>query len=279
MVPCVLVSPATGTWQLATDRHVAILGSGSWVLLSLATANWQLEANMKIVFFGDSITRGSPGASYLDILMEELPEETIENQGRGGETAASLQKRIRWVSWDEPFDLAFVWVGVNDLIFKVDWSSPKQDALKEPWPEMIHDFRDYFHLMLLDASAISTRVVAVAPLFLGENYGSVHNQRLQELGKSIEEVAQEFENVEYLDLRDTFVSELQAKNISAAPAGSAEEATGDRKPDSRVDDKNGSWQGELYFTVDGVHLSEVGAQIVADVFVEKIICVAAELGL
>ena len=248
-------------------------------MVSLATANRQLEANMKIVFFGDSITRGSPGASYLDILMEELPEETIENQGRGGETAAGLQKRIRWVSWDEPFDLAFVWVGVNDLIFNVDWSSPKQDRLKQPLVEMVNDFGDYYHLILLDASAIATRVVAISPLFLGENYDSIHNRRLQVLGKRIEEMAQQFDNVEYLDLRDSLISELEAKNILASPARSAEEATGDTKPDQSVDDESGSWQGELYFTVDGVHLSEAGAQIVADALVEKIICLAAELGL
>lgn len=47
-----------------------------------------------IAFFGDSLTEGSPGVSYFDILKDKLPNENLLNFGKGGDTVISLYKRI-----------------------------------------------------------------------------------------------------------------------------------------------------------------------------------------
>ena len=89
---------------------------------------------MKIAFYGDSLTEGLIGASYIEILREKLPEYTLLNYGKNGDTVLSLYRRIVKMKSLEPVDLAFLWVGVNDVFIKVSWHYPLfKTLLRKPW--------------------------------------------------------------------------------------------------------------------------------------------------
>ncbi len=43
-----------------------------------------------IAFWGDSLTEGFPGASYFEILKQQLPEDKLINYGKGGDTVIAF---------------------------------------------------------------------------------------------------------------------------------------------------------------------------------------------
>jgi lysophospholipase L1-like esterase len=220
---------------------------------------------MKIVFFGDSITRGSPGASFFDILQKKLPGHTLINQGKGGEKAFTLYQRVKKMVWKEQIDLSFLWVGVNDLIFNViDWSAPfSENSLRQPWDEVIPFFRKYFGYLLEHLSNLSRKVFTVPPLFIGEDLESIWHEKLEELAENIKEVTGLYKNAEYLDLRAYFIFKLKQKEDLVLPAK-------DKRARQLRKGRDMLCPNELRFTIDGVHLNDVSARIVANVFFEKI---------
>jgi lysophospholipase L1-like esterase len=220
---------------------------------------------MKIVFFGDSITRGYPGASFFDILQKKLPEHTLINEGRGGERAFTLYQRVKRMAWKEWVDISFLWVGVNDLIFNIaDWSSPfSKDSLREPWDGVMSSFGEYFGYLLEHLSSFSCQVFTVPPLFIGEDLEGLWYEKLEELAGVIKEATGLYKNAEYLDLRGYFISKLREKGKGELPAD-------DAKTQQFGGNVSVFGAGELRFTIDGVHLNEAGAQIVADFFFKKI---------
>ena len=77
---------------------------------------------MKIAFWGDSLTEGRPGSSYFNNLAARLPDHDLVNYGRGGDTAISLHKRILRMEPLEPVDMAFLWIGTNDVFLGLSFS-------------------------------------------------------------------------------------------------------------------------------------------------------------
>jgi len=49
---------------------------------------------MKIACYGDNLSEGLPGVSYIELLRKALPEHTILNCGKGGATVRSLYHRL-----------------------------------------------------------------------------------------------------------------------------------------------------------------------------------------
>lgn len=68
-----------------------------------------------LVCFGDSITEGAIGASYVDRLRERLPSARVINAGINGDTVVHLLRRAeRDVIAHQP-DVVTIMVGLNDL--------------------------------------------------------------------------------------------------------------------------------------------------------------------
>ena len=83
---------------------------------------------MRIGFFGDSLTEGLPGVPYVGILQERFPSDELVNFGRGGDSVVGTLQRVRSLRSEKPFDLAFVWTGVNDVLARISWASPRRVA-------------------------------------------------------------------------------------------------------------------------------------------------------
>jgi lysophospholipase L1-like esterase len=71
---------------------------------------------MKLVFFGDSLTQGTFGVSYLDKLAAAVRGHHFINQGINGDTSLNLYRRVAADVLAEKPDGCLVMVGINDAI-------------------------------------------------------------------------------------------------------------------------------------------------------------------
>ncbi len=170
---------------------------------------------MRIAFFGDSLTRGVPGCSYFALLGERLPGHTLVNYGVGNDTVVSLYRRVARMRFAEPFDVAVLLVGVNDVgDGSSSWSFRLVNALeRKPAARSLEEFRKYYRKTLGVLRRAAPRVVAVSPLLKGEDVANAYNRELAAICRLIEEEATR-SGTEYLDLRSVFVRWLAGKRIS-----------------------------------------------------------------
>jgi lysophospholipase L1-like esterase len=74
-----------------------------------------MASQKTLVCFGDSLTEGVIGASYVELLRKRLPGAHIVNAGINGDTTLNLLRRVeRDVAPHRP-DLVVVLVGLNDV--------------------------------------------------------------------------------------------------------------------------------------------------------------------
>jgi lysophospholipase L1-like esterase len=71
---------------------------------------------MKIVFFGDSITQGTYGTSYVDKLAGMLRGHHFINEGIGGDTSLNLLRRVENSLFAHEPEGVVLMVGINDAL-------------------------------------------------------------------------------------------------------------------------------------------------------------------
>jgi lysophospholipase L1-like esterase len=183
---------------------------------------------MRIAFLGDSLTEGHPGESYLARLRRLLPGDELRNGGRGGDTVPALLARLEHTGL-EPVDLALVWIGVNDA-FLGDWYLPDLD-----------DLGATAHRLRLVYDRILDLVLSCAPLAVC--VPPVLPDPFEQDG-----VAER-------------VAELTVMMADAAAARGARARVFDLRPAFAAERRTTAG-----FTIDGVHLSARGADVVAAAF-------------
>jgi lysophospholipase L1-like esterase len=227
---------------------------------------------MKIAFIGDSLTAGIPGSSYFAILRERLPGHMLVNLGKGNDTAISLYHRIARRLGNEQFDLAFLWVGVNDVGGEGAWLFQVANVLRrQPRAKSLDEFRTYYQYTLDLLCCNARRVIAVAPLLKGEEIDNEWNRQIDVLARAIKDLTAHYERAEYFDLRPTFYQKLTGKQASNHLPGSPLHVGWDilaLRNDAQVDAK--AAQRGLHLTLDGVHLNSAGAALVSEAFLEII---------
>ena len=221
---------------------------------------------MNIIFFGDSLVEGIPGESSFNILKEKLPEHSFINLGKGGDTVISLLRRIRRMEIKKRYDVAFIWVGVNDILVRVSLKYPPiKEFLHQPWVKNIEEFNEYYFELLNLVSANANKTFTVSPLVIGEDVNNEWNKKLGEISAEIEKLSMKFKNVDYVDIRKDFISILATKEPSSYIIDSvfwdSIIAWLFNTPEF-IEEK--SHERGLYLTLDGVHLNRAGAQLVAD---------------
>ncbi len=221
---------------------------------------------------GDSLTEGRLGSSYLAILHEKLPGHTLVNLGRGNDTVVSLYRRLSKWRWGEPFDMAFVWVGVNDVARGSPWTFQAVGLLKrQPRSRNLAEFRAYYEATLDLLRRYACRVVAVSTALKGEDVTSPCNCELDMLSEVIRELASRGERTEYLDVRAVLVERLAGKRISNYLPSSVMRVALDALTlrSGKQIDRRAAERG-LHLTLDGIHLNSAGAQLVAETFLQII---------
>jgi lysophospholipase L1-like esterase len=230
---------------------------------------------MRIAFFGDSLTSGVPGSSFFAILRERFPDDTLLNLGKGNDTVVSLYRRISAMQFDKPLDIAFLWIGVNDVSQTDRWPYRAFNTLlAQRRARDMDEFRAYYRATLNLLCHNARRVIVAPPALKGETLENRWNRRLADLAMLIQDVTANCVRAEFLDLRTIFAQKLAQRPIIS-----------DHVPENpfrvlldalilRTDeeiDRKAADRG-LYLTLDGVHLNSAGARLVAEEiarFVEK----------
>jgi len=227
---------------------------------------------MRIAFVGDSLTEGIPGSSFYAVLRKRLARHTLVNLGKGNDTVISLYRRLTRLRWDEPFDIAFLWIGVNDVVGGSPWSFQVVNTLlRKPHAKDRDEFRAYYQATLDLLCRHARRVIAVSPLLKGEDIHNPWNHKLKVLAQVVGELASRHERTEYLDLRAAFVRRLADQPVSGYLPTSVIRVALDAltlRSDEQID-QQAAGRG-LHLTLDGIHLNSVGARMVAEMFLETI---------
>ena len=223
---------------------------------------------MRIGFFGDSLTSGVPGSSYVTMLRRRFPEHTLLNYGRGNDTVVSLRRRVSAMRFDQPLDLAFLWIGVNDVL-RVDrwWYRTFHTLLRQRRARDTDEFCACYRATLRLLCDQAGRVVVAPPALKGEDLENAWNRRLADLAGLIKEIAADCDWAQFLDLRAAFERELAGRPGSDHLPRNPLQVPLDAltlRTDLQVDAR--AAQRGLHLTLDGVHLNSAGARLVAGEF-------------
>jgi lysophospholipase L1-like esterase len=133
---------------------------------------------MRIAFFGDSLTSGIPGSAYLSIMRRRLTEHTLINFGKSNDTAVSLHRRVAAMRFNGVFDLAFLWVGVNDVFGQAHWLHRSFNTLVgQRRARDLDEFEASYQASMDILCRHAGRAVAVSPLIRGEKPDNRWNRR------------------------------------------------------------------------------------------------------
>jgi lysophospholipase L1-like esterase len=230
------------------------------------------KMRLKIAFLGDSLTEGIVGASFFDILAKKLPEHQLINYGKGGDTVISLFHRLHNMDLKSPLDIGFLWIGVNDVFVKTSWPRPFIKRLRgQPWAKSHQEFQDTYRSMLKFLRDKMVHIFVLSPLFIGEDLDNLWNKELATFSKIICDLSVSYPNVEFVDLRKYFISQLTSKKISPyVPKSTVRVILDALFAKSQEELEKKALERGLHFTIDGVHLNRAGAERIADVLLEKI---------
>jgi lysophospholipase L1-like esterase len=193
---------------------------------------------MRIAFYGDSLTEGWPGAAFMPLLERRLPRHTLVNRGRAGDTTRDLLLRLRRDGLEQA-DLAVVWIGTNDAFMPAGegpfWDGGEWLSAGEPppsWSAVLASSAHDYDLVLELVSGVTPRLLLAPPVVPDPTLGRPWTSRLADVAGLVEAAACR-RPAAFCDLRQAF--------SGAGP-----------------------------FTIDGIHLNEAGAAVVASSFATAI---------
>jgi lysophospholipase L1-like esterase len=219
---------------------------------------------MKIIFFGDSLTQGTFGASYVDKVAAAMRGHHFINQGVNGDTSLNLFRRVDQDVIAERPDGVFVMIGVNDAVSSVEPQSHLYYRFMKRLPQgqvSPVSFRENMRALLgkLIAAQIKSWV-ALPPI----EYRPEQVKMLRQMNDYAAGVCREF-NIPVLDLMATLTpKDIPARNpvgISTYQRNLLIQLGLDR------DHERHRSAGGFTYSFDGIHLTEAGAQRMADLIV------------
>lgn len=243
---------------------------------------------MRIVFFGDSLTEGIDGASYLRVLGERAAADPglrgveMINAGVGGDTTEHLLARLERDVLAQRPDAVVVFVGANDcttLLLRRGLPTPttlrsrayfrRQKGLRgavtpERYAAALRAIAITLH------ARTAARIALCTPATIGEVPGSPAWRTIERYAAAVRAVAAE-SHTDLLDPRAAFARELATYPHAAWlwPLCGIRALVGElraRKPAVRARGIEALARARgLRLTYDGVHLTARGAELVAEV--------------
>ena len=229
---------------------------------------------MTITFIGDSLTAGNLGIPYLKSV--KLPPGTrVVNRGRDGDTAAGVRDRLQAALRTDGASILVIQVGANDILLPEmarrggGWTPfinqmISQGSIASPNPE---DFESIYTELITTAGAWGiTEVIGVTIPPLGENLSSARNRGREQLNRRIRR-ALAASGAALADAAEAFENALEE---SANPSDyffstPAEFITDLRRIRREKGTRTLCKQRGLHLTMDGAHLNETGAALMAQV--------------
>jgi lysophospholipase L1-like esterase len=218
---------------------------------------------MKIVFFGDSLTQGTFGASYVDKVAAAMRGHHFINQGVNGDTSLNLYRRVNQDVIDQKPDGVFVMIGVNDAISSVEPGAQLYFRfIKKVRGGQLSSVAFRENMRALLTKLVTARIktwVALPPI----EYNPAQVKALREMNSYTAEICREL-SIPALDL----MAKLTPLDIPNRPAVGLSRygnnllvsLSGHRYEERRSG-------GSFTYSFDGVHLTDAGAKQFADLIV------------
>jgi lysophospholipase L1-like esterase len=209
--------------------------------LIVLMSSMQIQKPVKVIFFGDSITRAgvNPGG-YITLMQEALrgktnPEYELIGAGIGGNKVYDLFLRFEDDVMSKNPDVVVMYVGVNDV-----WHKQSSQTGTDP-----DKFLAFYTAMIKKMQAKGIRVIVCTPAAIGErtDFSNSQDGDLNRYSNFIRELAQKY-SCGLVDLRKAFL-EYNLKN----------------NPENKE-------SGIL--TTDRVHLNPAGNKLVADLMLKAL---------
>lgn len=214
-------------------------------LLSFAViilmCSMQIQKPVKVIFFGDSITRAgvTPGG-YITLMQEALrgktnPEYELIGAGIGGNKVYDLFLRFEDDVLSKKPDVVVMYVGVNDV-----WHKQSSQTGTDP-----DKFIAFYTAMIKKLQAAGIRVIVCTPAAIGErtDFSNAQDGDLNRYSNIIRELAQKY-SCTLVDLRKAFLDYNLKNNPENKESG--------------------------ILTTDRVHLNPAGNKLVADLMLKAL---------
>lgn len=221
-----------------------------------------------LVCFGDSITEGAIGASYVDKLRERLPGVSVVNAGVNGDTVLHLLRRAeRDVVAYSP-DVITIMVGLNDLttVYGLRSSKLYYRTFKRLQIGLTpaRFIRGYRRLIAMLRERTQAQIALCTLTTIGER----PDDPAQQLVEAYSQIVRALADQERLPLIDVFAS------FQAALAREPRDGPAYRIWLPLLDWLSIRLRGQTYASLaarrgyrlicDGAHLADAGAELVAD---------------
>ncbi len=212
-------------------------------MISFGVMAAQNTKPVKVIFFGDSITEaGVHAGGYIDRMRKRLKEKSpassfqLTGAGIGGNKVYDLYLRVEDDVLNQKPDWVFIYVGVNDV-----WHKKSFGTGTDP-----DKFEKFYVALIKKLQARDIQVALCTPAVIGEKADGQNEMDadLTKYSQIIRTLAAKYD-LSLCDLRRVFFEHL-AKNNSANKE-----------------------KGVL--TTDGVHLNDVGNQLVAEEMLKVIV--------
>lgn len=233
---------------------------------------------MRVLFSGDSITKGQQGVSYVKIINNYISDLQITNIAENGESLNMIQRRlINNLKRKSDYDCIVLAGGLADvaidsflsqgLLFRFAYWSQKKIGMKL-FPSAA-DFKKGYQDMIDKCKEFSNANLIIVTLnCAGENLNNIHNSKRAKYNEVIRQLA--FENDIYLADAAIYIDEELKKDKSSDYfCGSFWKITYSDKLICLF--KAGAdWLAKkrgLKLTIDGIHINTNGANIFANTLI------------
>lgn len=230
---------------------------------------------MKILFFGDSLTKGQVGASFIDLLAERYPDGQLENGGTNGDTinmiAAKLQQHLAKAN---QYDYLILQGGINDILlpafqargglFKFAYNAQLKKGLV-PLTDPTQYYSALVQLFKACKAVFKGKIIFLTMTCLGEKLDTALNRQRAAYNQGARQAAAE-EHIFLADAEPFFENYLATKAQADYLVESFWAVTFTDRIASIF--KSGirllSKRRKLHLTIDGVHLNTMGAGLLSE---------------
>lgn len=224
--------------------------------------------NKCIACFGDSITQGQPGISYLKYLDKKV----YQNHGVGGDTLTGMIKRVKEYIVQSTCSHFIIEIGTNDILlpYLKNSSSLWENRTKDRNKVFIVDmamFSDEYQKLI---ELLYNREISVISIpCLGENINSELNKKVDEYNQAIMKICSK-KSIRYIDFNTWQKKNIREKENHYFISKNPNDIIWDTLMTSYLgQSERVSQKRNLDTTVDGVHLNSKGAKGLAELIIKE----------
>lgn len=219
-----------------------------------------------VVCFGDSITRGQFSASYIHLLRERMEKGRFRffNAGINNDLTYSLLRRINFVSLLRP-QFVTVLIGTNDVLASLSPAKSlfyRVTKVLPRWPDLEWSYRNLQQVIRLLKTRTEAMIGLASIPVLGEDLNSPAIQRVKEYNQRVKRLA-EHEGVHYLPVFERQEASLNSPGKAYHGSVGLTAEFGICHVFGGESFESFSRRKGFQLLVDGVHLNEKGASMIA----------------